>query len=83
MPNRVLVSFLAMAALGCLYLTGMGQDQAADSKNLVGHTDPVYSVDFTADGALIVTGSFDKTLKLWDAATRKVVRTFSGHTGRI
>src|SRR5579864_7220313 len=83
MSHRGLLSLLAIVILGSLTLSIWAQDPAADAKTLVGHTDPVYSVDFTADGALIVTGSFDKSLKLWDAATKKPVRTFAGHTNLV
>src|SRR5262249_58045589 len=73
---------LAIAACAGLALVGYAQNPA-DAKVLAGHTDPVYAVDFTPDGAQIVTGSFDKTLKLWDAATTKPIRTFSGHTALV
>lgn len=48
---------------------------------LKGHTDPVYSVAFSADGKRIATGSFDKSVKLWDASTGKELRTFAGKAG--
>lgn len=48
---------------------------------LKGHTDPVYSVAYSADGQRIVTGSFDRSVKLWDATTGKELRTFAGKTG--
>lgn len=48
---------------------------------LSGHTDPVYSVAFAPDGKRIVTGSFDRSVKLWDAATGKELRTFAGKAG--
>ncbi len=48
---------------------------------LSGHTDPVYTVAFSADGKRIATGSFDKSVKLWDAATGKELRTFAGKAG--
>src|SRR5437879_12470200 len=83
MDRRVLLSFLAVAACAGFALVGFAQNPPADAKDLVGHTDPVYAVDFTPDGAQIVTGSFDKTLKLWDAVTKKPVRTFSGHTALL
>ena len=35
---------------------------------LKGHTRRVYSVAFSPDGQRIVSGSFDKTLKIWDAS---------------
>lgn len=47
---------------------------------LVGHTDPVYAIIFTPDGKQIITASFDNTLRLWDAATAKSLRTLEGHT---
>jgi WD40 repeat protein len=34
---------------------------------LEGHSSQVYSVSFSADGKRIVSGSLDKTVKIWDA----------------
>ena len=67
MPVRLLSVLAAAGALGCLSLVALGQELASTSRHFVGHTDPVYTVDFTPDGALVVTGSFDKTVKAWDA----------------
>ena len=39
-----------------------------DALNLVGHTPPVTSVAFSPDGGRLVTGSQDKTVKIWDSA---------------
>ena len=47
---------------------------------LSGHTGGVTSVTFSADGTSLVSGSGDKTLKLWDVQTGGVVKTFHGHT---
>ena len=38
------------------------------------------SVAFSPDGKRIVTGSWDKTVKVWDAATGQEVLTLKGHT---
>jgi len=48
-----------------------------------GHTDEVPSVAFSLDGTKVLTGSRDKTARLWDAATGSVIRTFSGDTRGI
>lgn len=46
----------------------------------VPHTDVVSSAAFSPDGAKILSGSADNTLKLWDAATARLIRTFVGHS---
>lgn len=43
-----------------------------------GHTEAVYSVTLSPDGKLVATGSFDRSLRVWDAATGKPLRAFSG-----
>ena len=50
---------------------------------LSGHTDQVHCLTFSSDGTLLVSGSHDKTVKLWDIQTGGVVKTFSGHTGQV
>ena len=47
---------------------------------LSGHTDSVEALTFSSDGALLLSGSNDKTINLWDIQTGGVVRTFRGHT---
>jgi WD40 repeat protein len=50
---------------------------------LSGHTNWVRSITFSSDGTSLVSGSWDKTLKLWDVQTGGVIKTFHGHTGWI
>ena len=47
---------------------------------LSGHVGWVKSVAFSFDGASLVSGSFDNTIKLWDIQTGGVAKTFYGHT---
>ena len=48
----------------------------------LGHSDTINSVVFSPDGKLILSGSRD-TLKLWDVATGREIKTFFGHTGWV
>ncbi len=48
-----------------------------------GHTDPINAVAFSPDGRYVLTGSTDKTLRLWNAQTNQEVRQFIGHTDAV
>ncbi|MET0166214.1 MAG: WD40 repeat domain-containing protein, partial [Vicinamibacterales bacterium] len=48
-----------------------------------GHSNSVTSVAFSPDGSRLLSGSDDKTVKLWDAATGQLIRTFEGHSDRV
>ena len=41
------------------------------------------SVAFSSDGKLALSGSLDKTLKLWDVASGRVLKTLLGHDGGV
>ena len=41
---------------------------------LTGHSEPVLSVAYSPDGKHIVSGSCDRTVKIWDAQSGKKVR---------
>jgi WD40 repeat protein len=48
-----------------------------------GHTNPVNSVVFSPDGLTLASGSWDKTIMLWNVATGEVTVTLEGHTDRV
>jgi eukaryotic-like serine/threonine-protein kinase len=70
----------------------VGDDNAAkvwdagsggDVLTLEGHTGAVSSVDFSADGQWVVSGSFDGTARVWDVRTGQVISTARGHGAPI
>ncbi|KAK6095290.1 hypothetical protein MT418_004733 [Batrachochytrium dendrobatidis] len=52
-------------------------------KTLVGHTDSVECVHFESPRALMVSGSADKTVRVWDLTTYGCAAVLTGHTGWI
>jgi WD40 repeat protein len=52
-------------------------------RRLLGHTESVTGVAFSADGRLAVTGSSDRTARLWDVASGQELKRFAGHEGGV
>ena len=48
-------------------------------RRLQGHTASVRAVSLSPDNKQALSGSEDKTVRLWDVATGETVRTFEGH----
>ena len=48
-----------------------------------GHTERVSSLAFSADGQILVSGSYDQTVKLWHMSTGQVVDTLVGHQASV
>ncbi|MEI2583494.1 nSTAND1 domain-containing NTPase, partial [Scytonema sp. PRP1] len=51
----------------------------SEHNRLEGHDSSVILVNFSPDGKILASAGWDSTIKLWDVATGKSLKTFSGH----
>jgi WD40 repeat protein len=75
------MAVMLVMANGCFQLS-----ISADKPDIyaqTGHLNGISSVAFSPNGKYVISGSGDKTLKLWEASTSREVRTFSGHTHAV
>ena len=53
------------------------------TKTLQGHRNVVCAASFSPDGQRVVTGSWDRTARIWDANTGQVIHTLQDHQGIV
>lgn len=61
----------------------IGAVEGQEDGILRGHTDRVKAVAFAPDGQTLASGSFDKTIKLWDLTTGKEQAALFGHMDMV
>jgi WD40 repeat protein len=52
-------------------------------QTLLGHTHFVWSVAFSPDGGFLASGSFDRTIRLWDLDSGKCFQVLHGHENGV
>jgi WD40 repeat protein len=50
---------------------------------LTEHTNVIYALAFSADGRYLASGSYDRTVRLWDMGQMQQVHVLTGHTDFI
>ena len=63
--------------------TLVSADGPLRSKTLRGHDRDIFAVAVTPDGQRQVSGSYDKTLKVWNLASGREEKTLRGHSDAV
>ena len=74
-----LIAVFTALFVGCDKPITENKDKVVCLKTLEGHSYGVSSVAYSPDGTKIISGSTDKTIKIWNANTGECLQTLEGH----
>ncbi len=81
---------LALSRQGSLLAVGSGAEIVMWNRQyqkklfeLKGHSETVSSLAFSADSQILVSGSYDQTIKLWHVSTGRLIDTLVGHQAAV
>ena len=55
------------------------RNNTSNSRKLIGHSGPVYGVSFSPDNKYLISGSEDKTIRLWSLDSYTALVSYKGH----
>lgn len=77
----IIVIFSALACLFALACTEGRADQLLPQLDTRGHTATIRDIAVTADGRLMLSAGFDKTVRVWDLQQSRTIRVLRGTIG--
>ncbi len=80
---KLLCFSLILFSLIIRNVTAQTAEQSIETVIQTGHYAAVTAVAYSPDGKFAVTGSADKTIKLWEVATGREIRSYLGNSGDI
>ena len=80
--NFCVIALLALIASAAIAPAHSGTNKI-EIVPILGHSASVLSVAFSPDGAQVLSGGHDSTVKLWDTATGGLIHTFGEHSNPV
>src|SRR5207244_1528238 len=59
------------------------KERGKELRILEGHLSAVYALAFAPDGRTLASGSFDRTVRLWETASGQQITAWPGHLGSV
>ena len=84
MRNHLAIAMIIFGAMSFSFAYLTAQENKPNPEiiaTLSGHSDLVYSVAISPDSKQVATGSFDNTVKLWEAPSGREIKTYDGPQG--
>ena len=75
MTKSILAALLAASAALSLCVGAARAQERPEVFPQLGHSQGVFSLAFTTDGNTLASGSADNTVKFWDVASRREIRS--------
>ena len=71
--------------IAAIYRMSAAPNKAGEEPFLLleGHDAPLRCASYSPDGTRVITGSNDKTARVWDAATGEILAVLEGHEGAV
>ena len=76
------VTFAYETSGGNVWLLDVNTGESNETP-LIGHTESISSLDFNRDGSILASGSYDRTIRLWNVDTGNLRETLEGHTDGV
>lgn len=76
-------TFISVLALFCFYTTLLSAQIKPEVVVTQGHTNHILDIDYSKNGRFLVTGSQDRSAKVWDLSLKQEFRTLNGHTDKV
>ena len=80
---RLVGRLVLLAAMAFNTAAGAQEQAKIEIVPIIAHSGAINALSYSRDGSRALSGSSDATLKLWDATSGRLIRTFEDHSGEV